>query len=444
MKSGLVLWPRTLFGRNVLLIVALVLLGQIGAWLLWYTQVQRPRVDRAVSFVGWHISAVRAALDQLPPSGRESYLARLDRADGVRVLRHLPPDLPPARGLVAGPLMRMFVTRLEERIGRQDTVVWEPAPRLRLWVRVSAGGEDLWCGYPGEGLLPDVSGLVLGVSLTAALLALVGAMLIQRRLNAPLRTLANAASELAAGKSPPPLSEQGPAEIAIVAQSFNRMTAALARMEGERTLMLAGVSHDLRTPMTKLRLGLEMLDNPREAELIASLVRSIETADDIIDQFVDYARIGQDEAPVAADLVALVRHTIDAVAGPDVAIALETCDVPLVDLRPVAAARLVANLLQNAMRHGAAPLRVGIERVGSRVRLVVCDRGPGIPESELAHIKQAFVRLDAARGGKPGAGLGLAIAERVARLHGGELMLRNLAAGGFEASVSFAAVPVAA
>jgi len=218
------------------------------------------------------------------------------------------------------------------------------------------------------------------------------------------------------------------------------MSSALDDLERERALMLAGVSHDLRTPLTKLRLGLEMLDNPAEADLIASMVRSIETADAVIDQFIDYARIGHDEAMQAVDLNALVRHAVQAVLDPRLEIALQLGELPEVIVRPVAVERLVTNLLQNAMRHGAPPFIVRTERVGERVRLAVQDSGPGIPEAEIDRLRRPFAQLDTARGGKPGAGLGLAIADRVARLHGGELGLRNRAEGGLEASVSFACV----
>ena len=356
---------------------------------------------------------------------------------GVRIA-----DVAPDTGdIPLQPVARLFMRRLQERIGTDYQLSWQVEPERRLWVRLNVDGRTLWCGYSADGLMPDISGLVLGLSITVMLLAFVGAAVIQRHLNAPLRALARAAGDVALGRKPQlPDERAAPEEIAVVAHSFAQMSTALDDLERERALMLAGVSHDLRTPLTKLRLGLEMLDNPAEADLIASMVRSIETADAVIDQFIDYARIGHDEAMQAIDLNALVRHAVQAVLDPRLDIALELGELPQVLARPVAAERLVTNLLQNAMRHGAPPFVVRTECDGARARLVVQDHGPGIPEAEIDRLRQPFAQLDTARGGKPGAGLGLAIADRVARLHGGELGLRNRAEGGLEASVGFACV----
>lgn len=431
--------PRTMFGRNLLLIVALVALGQLASGAIWYTQVQRPRVDRAAAFVVWHAGTVRTTLAHVPPADRERTLDELNRLGrkGVRIARTVP-DIGEAP---LQPIARLFLERMQERIGSELQLRWQVAPERRLWVRIEVDGQPLWCGYSAEGLMPDISGLVLGLSVTVMLLAFVGAAVIQRHLNAPLRALAGAAGDVAAGRKPRlPDASDAPEEIAVVAHSFAQMSAALDDLERERALMLAGVSHDLRTPLTKLRLGLEMLDNPAEAELIQSMIRSIETADAVIDQFIDYARIGDGEAVQAVDLNALVRHAVQAVVDPHLEVALQLAALPEVALRPVAAERLVTNLLQNAMRHGAPPIIVRTEREGGRARLVVWDCGPGIPEDQIERLRRPFAQLDSARGGKPGAGLGLAIADRVARLHGRELGLRNRPQGGLEASVSFACV----
>lgn len=431
--------PRTLFGRNLLLIVALVALGQLASGAIWYTQVQRPRVDRAAAFVLWHAGTVRTTLARVPPADRDATIAELNRLgrNGVRIA-----DVAPDTGdIPLQPVARLFMRRLQERIGTDYQLSWQVEPERRLWVRLNVDGRTLWCGYSADGLMPDISGLVLGLSITVMLLAFVGAAVIQRHLNAPLRALARAAGDVALGRKPQlPDERAAPEEIAVVAHSFAQMSTALDDLERERALMLAGVSHDLRTPLTKLRLGLEMLDNPAEADLIASMVRSIETADAVIDQFIDYARIGHDEAMQTIDLNALVRHAVQAVLDPRLDIALELGELPQVLARPVAAERLVTNLLQNAMRHGAPPFVVRTECDGARARLVVQDHGPGIPEAEIDRLRRPFAQLDTARGGKPGAGLGLAIADRVARLHGGELGLRNRAEGGLEASVGFACV----
>lgn len=426
--------PRTLFGRHVLLIVTLVAIGQLAAAWIWRAQIQRPRLERAAGYVAGHASLLAAALEGVPPERREQTIAELVAvgADTVRIAREPPPDA----GAPRFAPVEQFVALLDARIAGGRPAAWEPGPPRRVWLSLRAGTSELWYGYAVEGLLGDLSGLALRWSLAAAALAVIGAILIQRRLNAPLRALTDAARRIAEGRGAPVLDARAPEEIAVVARSFDRMATHLRRLEEERVLMLAGVSHDLRTPLTRLRLGLAMLDHPGDADLVAGMERSIETADRIIGQFIQYARLGEDEAVAATDLGALVRHAVSATL--EARAAAIRCGVQTpVCLRPVGAERLVVNLLQNAARHGRPPIVVSVQEAAGRARLSVRDAGAGIPAEDVERLKQPFARREPARGGAPGAGLGLAIVERIARLHGSELVLRQLPEAGFEAAVEF-------
>lgn len=423
------LLPRSLFGRNLLLIVALLLASQLAFALLYQFVVVRPRTAQFARHARIHREAISAALRLMPPEARAQYLDQLNRSPEFSLLTRAPPSSDTPRDRMTrwmlGPLLEQMGGRLR----------WQEGARRQVWMEMSVGHEHYWLGLRGEALVRRFSMPMLLSWIFSAVLALAGAWVIQRRINRPLQSLADAAGVLARGEAAPHLPEDGPTEIATVAASFNRMADDLARTERERALMLAGISHDLRTPLTRLRLIVEMLA-AGDAQLVGSAVRSIESADRILDQFIDFARIGDGEAALPCDLNALAGDAVEALALPDEEpVLLDFGELPLLPLRAVAMRRLVINLLVNARRHGGGQITL---HTGVRERCVVLsvrDCGPGIPEEALAGITKPFARLGSARSGKPGAGLGLAIAMRVTQLHGGRLLLENRAEGGLEARV---------
>ncbi|HJV95754.1 MAG TPA: ATP-binding protein, partial [Albitalea sp.] len=279
-------------------------------------------------------------------------------------------------------------------------------------------------------------------SAATVLLAALGAWLIQRRINRPLNALVQAARALGQGARPPTLSERGPSEIATVAHGFNEMVASIAHNEQERALMLAGLSHDLRTPLAKMRLASEMLSG--DPELLDTLNRNIDAMDGLLTQFLAFTRATQagswDHEPlVEADLNQLARDALalcalDARGGE---VALRAGTLPRLPVRAQALRRLILNLVVNAQRHGAPPIEVATGSDAGGVWLEVRDRGPGIAPERAEALKQPFVRGDDARGGPAGAGLGLAIVERIARDHGARFELLARDGGGLTARVSW-------
>jgi two-component system osmolarity sensor histidine kinase EnvZ len=216
------------------------------------------------------------------------------------------------------------------------------------------------------------------------------------------------------------------------------MSADLKQMDDERALLLAGVSHDLRTPLSRIRLGLEMLGRPEDETLKNGLVQDIEDIDLSINQFLDFARGVESEALVpASDLNEQVRVVLERYQRAGKAVSARLGALPPVSLRPRAIQRLLVNLIENALRHGGG---TGVEIVtmqsGGHVMLEVLDRGPGIPPADAERMLQPFTRLDAARGGA-GTGLGLAIVDRIARSHGGVAKLLPRDGGGLCARVAF-------
>ena len=421
--------PRTLFGRNLLLMAALILFAEVGMILVFRQTVQEPRTARLIEFAQTHVHAIRSALAVMTPEQRQRYLGELGGDGAARITQAgaSPVQFAEARR----PIVHLFIERLGARLGPGYRLGWQESPERRIWVGTSLGAQDYWLSFEAGTLIGSVTPLFVGLALGAGGLALLGAYLIQRRINRPLRSLAAAAAGVGRGRIEMPRLENAPTEIAQVAASFIQMAADLEAAERERALMLAGVSHDLRTPLAKLRLATEILAPGADQDLIASMVRNIAAADAVIDQFIDFARLGSDEALRTCDLNEMARDVAAAAGAGRVRLTL--ADLPPYVCRPVALRRALANLVENALRYadGTIELRSGMD--GGEIRLSVLDAGPGIPQADLERMRQPFTRLDAARSGRPGAGLGLAIVERIARLHRGELLLRNRAQGGLEA-----------
>ncbi|HEY0200449.1 MAG TPA: ATP-binding protein [Burkholderiaceae bacterium] len=436
--------PRTLLGRNLLLIVSLVVLGQISGGLLVRELLIKPRLEQVAEGMAHTIQNLRAGLVALPSVQRATFVQQFN-AQSLALTTMASGSPSPARFTELSPLDRAMVQSVSRRIARLgDGIVWRREAGGSLALRITLDGADYWVGLPG--LLPvrEATGAWLAASLIGALLALGGALLIQRRIHRPLNQLAQAARQVARGMPPSPLPTNGPHEIAAVAYSFNQMARELQQADQQRALMLAGVSHDLRTPLTKLRLGVEILRAPAGPELAASMERSIGEMDAIIGQFLDFARDDGGEPLTPTDLAALARDVAEASAAQGHPVALQTTPgmVPQ-QARARLLRRALVNLVENAWRHGQPPVTL---RVGDDARhawLEVEDHGPGIDAQVTEQLKQPFARGEAARGGPApkGAGLGLAIVERAAQAHGGRLELLGGTAGGLRARIVLAHAP---
>ena len=430
-------WPRSLFGRLILLLVSVVGLVALTSFLLF-------NHDRAALVTNQfndtklvQMKALRAALEGADGPSRRETLARLGREYGVRIV---PESERPTIGIAAdGPVMKGLQERLREGLGEATEV--RIAPRARqLFVHMQAGDAGYWVGFP---LQPrqqadDIPTRVIVLATAIIAMVLLAAFAFARYLARPLRELSGAVERVGRGETPPPLPESGTSEIAAVNRGFNAMLGNLRQIERDRTILLAGVSHDLRTPLARLRLGIEL--GGTEASARAGMVADIEEMDRIIGQFLDFAR---DDVAAAAEPIDINRELAKCVeryaqAGRDVR--LQPGPPALVRIKPTAVTRVVSNLIDNGLAYGRPPLEVTtMQRDGATV-VDVADRGTGIERADVERLKQPFTRAGAARAredGAAGAGLGLAIVDRIARLHGGSFDLIPRAGGGTIARVIF-------
>jgi len=433
--------PRSLFGRLALLLLAVVAVALV-ATIFFFRQDRMTLLARQFGDTKIvQLQAVRAALEANDTPERRESIGRIGREYDVRIVPES--ERPFMGGLRVPPPLEALEARLREALGPGTELRVAPGRGLLL-VRVEAAGTGYWVGFP----LPprpqaeDYPSRAALWSLILAAVLLAAAFVFARYLARPLRELSATVERIGRGETPPPLPEQGPSEIVTLNRGVNRMAANLAQLEQDRALLLAGVSHDLRTPLARLRLGVEM--ETRDDATRAGMVDDIEEMNRIIGQFLEFARTDEDSAREPRDPNAIVAACVDRYvrSGRDVRFAPGA--VPLVPLRSTALSRLVANLIDNAIAYGAPPVEVTTRADGGRVVLDIVDRGPGIAPGEVERLKQPFTRASAARtdaSGAAGAGLGLAIVNRIARLHGGTFELLPRDGGGTVARVTIPIAP---
>jgi two-component system osmolarity sensor histidine kinase EnvZ len=426
------LWPRSLFGRLALLLLLVILISQAAAIYLF-------RQDRAALLARQfsdtklvQLRGLRAALASADPRSPDTTLARIGEAYRARIV---PDEERRALGFPPqNPLLLELQERLRNELGEDTELRIQPRQQM-LWVKLPAGARAYWAGFPlpprpGE----DVPGRALELSLIILAVLLLSAYAFARYLARPLRQLNDAVASVGQGRSPPPLPETGPSEIVNLNRGFNQMLTSLRQSEQDRAVLLAGVSHDLRTPLARLRLGLEV--GVKDDEARQGMTEDIEEIDKIIAQFLDFARDEREMPAEFVDVNKQIAALIERYQRGGSSIAFDRGELPGFALRATALSRMVANLIDNALRHGAPPIEVATGQEDGALVLEVSDSGPGIPANEVERLKRPFTRGDPARSGAAGAGLGLAIVERIARLHAGKLDLLPKPGGGTIARVT--------
>ncbi|MBK6972972.1 MAG: HAMP domain-containing protein [Sterolibacteriaceae bacterium] len=429
--------PSTLLWRTFMLIAALML-ASVLAWFRVYAFYERePRAQQGAQTVVSIVNLTRAALVSADPAARRELLFELSDQEGIRVYPTDPKDV--LTPLTDRPVLNLLVDKVRAQLGEATRFANAVDNDEGFWVSFRIDGDEYWIALPRERIERKFPLEWVGWGLAALALALAGSYLIVFRVTHPLKALTSAARTVSRAQTPDELDESGPTELATVARAFNRMSRSLAQQQADRALILAGISHDLRTPLARLRLGIELsgADPPTRQGMEAD----IDEMDKIIGQFLEFAR--QDdpsqggESADRIDLKRLVGEVAEPYLKRGADLKADLAELPPVPGRPLALRRLLANLVDNALRHAGEtrPIEIGLRQTGEHAVLSVSDRGPGIPPAQVERMKRPFTRLDSARGNAKGSGLGLAIVDRIARNHGGELKLVARDGGGLTAEV---------
>lgn len=420
------LWfPQSFFSRTLWLVLIVVLFSK-ALTLVYLLMNEDVLVDRQYSHgVALTLRAYWAADE----SDRQTI------ADAAGLIRVVGGGVP--EGEQHWPYSEIYQRQMQAELGADTEVRLRVHAPPALWVRAPSLG-DGWLKVPlyPHPLRGQKIWSVLGWFLAIGLLSTASAWIFVSQLNQPLKRLVFAARQLGQGRSVRLPVSDTPSEMTEVYRAFNQMAEDVEQAGQERELMLAGVSHDLRTPLTRLRLSLELM--PVDNEFMEGMVRDIEDMDAILDQFLAFIRDGRDEEVEEVDLVDLVHEVVAPYNSPVEQVRLCLESIPPFPLRRVSMKRLLNNLIGNAMHHAGDGVEVAAYVSGDSgapyVVLSVLDRGMGIDPSELEGIFNPFTRGDRARSGK-GTGLGLAIVKRIAAMHGGNVELRNRSGGGLEARV---------
>lgn len=421
----------SLLARSFLLIAALIVTAVLASFQIYRLYEREPRSRELAQQTVSTVNLTRAALITADPYLRRELLIELNETEGLRVfpstasekLEPLPDD----------PLLGLVTHKVKATTGAQTRFAYARDGEEGFLVSFFIDEDEFWVMLPRERFELEFGLEWLGWGAALLALALVGAGLIASNIARPLAALTRAAARIGRGEAHQPVAEEGPLELRSLGAAFNRMARDLESIERERAMVLAGISHDLRTPLSRMRLALEM--SGAESGAAGAMVADIDEIDAIIGQFLDFAR-GVTEHKAEQDLADLLDEvaTHYTRVGKKVELALD--DVPPFRFARMAVRRAISNLVDNALRYAAEPVEIELKRASGAARIEVRDRGPGIPPEEAERLKRPFTRLDAARSGPAGAGLGLAIVERVARAHGGSLELLPRPGGGLIARLT--------
>ena len=419
------LLPRTLFGRLFLMLVLILLAGQALTWALLSQQRNQLLASQLTEQVLDYLAAAEDNLADIDPAEREAYLNSQDTPYGM-YLQSTPRSQ--AAATATPGRVQIMTAQLRARLGRTTRFVYQDKPKELLSVRVKVLDRDYWLDIP-LGRYQDLppGPFILG-ALAFVVLAAIAAGMFTWRMNQPLRRLAAASEAVGRGEAIPPLPEQGSAELRELTEAFNRMQHNLELHEQERRLWLAGVSHDLRTPLARLLLALELLPDDADHR---GMRDDINDMGRIVQQFIDFARNARDETPQPAlikDILSRLQQRYQRV-NQVVELQVENLDQPL-QLRPVALERALGNLLDNALRYGQPPFTLHARRNGREICLEVSNRGTPIDPATIEELKAPFRRGNIARSADGGCGLGLAIVDRIVRAQDGRWEIVPMEEGG--------------
>ncbi|TVL32648.1 two-component system sensor histidine kinase EnvZ [Shewanella algae] len=425
------LLPRSAFSQTVMLIGCLLLINQLVSYLTVTVYFIKPSYQQINQLIARQINLLFVDGVEV---GRE-HLTIVDalnakvRDDGMHVYNQKQAR---EAGIERATYYGFLSAQMSEYLGGPAEVRIAQSNLLQIWIRPPQA-PSIWIKVPLNGWNENALSPLNLYLLVIGALSVAGGWWFARQQNRPLRRLQKAAISVSRGNFPDPLPLTGSSELVEVTNAFNRMSQSMKQLEQDRALLMAGISHDLRTPLTRIRLASEMMVDD-DAYLQEGIVKDIEDMDAIINQFIAYIRQDQESIREPEQINRLIREVAQAESNRVGEIELVLAECPEVPMQSLAIKRVIGNLVENAFRYGRGWIRIASQVEKHRIGFSVEDNGPGIAENQIPKLFQPFTQGDSARG-SVGSGLGLAIIKRIIDRHQGKVILSNRPQGGLHAQV---------
>ena len=436
------LFPKNLLNRLILIIASLIIVSQLITIKVFDYFEMEPRAESMAQEISTIVKYTKAAIQSAYPSTRLDLLQSLSKMSDVKIvpayyfenIEPLPDEI----------FLSMVVKKIKQDLGEDTIVTLNHYDIPGIWVSFEIGDGLFWAVIPRNVFDRPFPWHWIGWGIVVFLVSISGAYFLTTRINKPLNLLINATSKLKKGLPFKKIPEDTATEFKEVTKAFNEMASNLAKSENERRFIMGSVSHDIRTPLTRMKLSLEMLPK-KSAFLKESMDQDIDEINQIINQFLDFVR-GFDDEPISSlnfgnFLTELKKQ--HAILGHDLKISKITRskDIPknlFIDVRPLAFKRLFDNLINNGVKFSKSnKIELVAKLYNEKIVINVLDNGPGIPKAQREKLLEPFERLDQARGSIGGSGLGLAIANRIVMVHNGKMELINRRTGGLNVKLTF-------
>lgn len=424
--------PKSAVWRTTIVISFVLVVSQYLSLAFFWWNLYLPEMRQHAHYVAVNLTLLRDAEQQAVQNPQALAMHDwIQHATGIEVVRN-PEEFP---SLKDKPLAEFFTQELENQLRtelhEEIDVYFEFKPKPRLWIYIPSL-KDVWVREPLLFFAQYNPFIIIAWIIGVPLMAIIAIVILVRQLNRPLKRLELAALRVAKGQHASMLeTRRGPSEIRAVNAAFNQMTYDIQQATKDRTVMLAGISHDLRTPLTRLRLTAEIM---ADKDLAEGMILDIQDMDEILEQFISFMRDGSDETSELIDVNQILSEVAAQFAA-QTQIEFHPEPLPEILIRRLAIKRMVGNLVNNALRYGQAPIVLSAMEGRQQLIIRVRDHGHGVVESQIPDLLQPFVRGDSARTTQ-GTGLGLAIVSRIVKMHKGTLDIRNHPEGGLEVSVS--------
>ena len=422
-----------------MLIAALLVISQLFSLKIFDLYEREPRAETLAEEIATIVKFTKASISAASPNKRLQLLNELDGTGNVRIypanyfekIEPIPED----------PFLELVVSKIGKKLPRGTLIAVNHYGIDGIWVSFDINNNPFWVSIPKSIADRPFPWHWVGWGAIIAILTLVAAYSTTKRISRPINRLIEAADQVRKGHTVDKLPLDSVDEFKELSIAFNEMIDNLAKINNERRFLLASVSHDIRTPLTRIRIATEMLPDSSE-ELKKSMEEDMQELNEILNQFLVFARGFDDEPKNSVNIGKLLKEiqTKHARMGQNFILKKKNIktEVPkklFIDIRPLAFQRCLDNLINNAFYYSNDKVLVQATLNEESLSISRIDKGPGIPEAQKAQLLKPFERVDEARGNTGGCGLGLTIADRIAKSHDGKLELINIKKGGLEAKI---------